>query len=101
MITEPNAPYYEWFDRPCPHCGIAKAEHNVKVPTGYDESKLNYMLFTVEPSSIGFLDPNRDGGYLPMIISHTFTTYLNTGDSATIEFWASLWPDEVRERTFL
>jgi hypothetical protein len=101
LITEPNAPYYEWFDRSCPHCGIAKVEHNVKVPTGYDVSKLNYRLFTVEPSSIGFLDPNRDGGYLPMIISHTFTTYLNTGDSATIEFWASLWPDEVRERTFL
>jgi hypothetical protein len=96
-ITEPNSPYYEWFDRSCPHCGIAKVEHNVKVPSGYDESKLNYMLFTVEPSSIGFLDPNKDGGYLPMIISHTFTTYLNTGESETIQFSVDLWSTGVYE----
>ena len=85
-ITEPNAPYYEWFDRSDPAYGITKAEHNVKVPSGYDESKLNDVLFTVEPSSIGFLDPKKNGGILPMIVSHTFTTYLNTGDSATIQF---------------
>jgi hypothetical protein len=92
-----KAPYFEWFDRSDPHYGIAKAEHNVKVPTGYDVSKLNDILFTVELASIGFLDPNKYGGQLPMIISHTFTTYLNTGELVTIQFSANLWSTEVYE----
>jgi hypothetical protein len=96
-FTEPYAPYYEWFDISDPPYGIAKAEHNVKVPWFYDTLKLINKQFTVEPSSIGFLDPNKDGGYLPMIITHTFTTYLNTGDSATIKFGVRLWTDKYEE----
>jgi hypothetical protein len=96
-IIEPNGPYFEWFDKSDPPYGIAKAEHNVKVPSGYAVSKLNDVLFTVEPSSTGFLDPNKPGGYLPMIVYHTFTTYLNTGDSATIQFRVALYPYGVYE----
>ncbi len=32
------------------------------------------MTYTLEPSSIGLLDPNKPGGFLPMIVDHEFKT---------------------------
>ncbi|WP_440060221.1 hypothetical protein ACSU1N_03530 [Thermogladius sp. 4427co] len=94
-ITESNHIYYEWYDTSDPPYGVAAAKHILNVPSGYDESKLNNVLFTVAPSSIGFLDPDKPGGSLPMIISHTFETELNTGDKASISFSVKLFPIDV------
>lgn len=98
-ITGPNAPYYEWYDRSDPSDGIAKTEHNLKLPATYDESKLNNIWFQVEPSSIGVLDPDKPGGILPMIVDHYFTTTLNTGDNTSISFRVYLYPDNVYKVT--
>ncbi|WP_167827882.1 hypothetical protein [Pyrolobus fumarii] len=97
VSTTSVSPYYEWYDISDPPLGVAAAKHYLKVPSTVDESKLSGVLFTVESSSIGFLDPNRDGGFLPMIVSHEFETTLNTGDKASISFSVELWPDTIVE----
>ncbi len=94
-LTSPNNPYFEWYDISDPADGVAAAKHIVKLPKNYDISKLNNVLFTVEPTSIGFLDQDKDGGCLPMIISQTFKTILNTGDTVTISFNAHLYQNRV------
>jgi len=91
----PNAPYYEWYDMTDPAAGLAMAKHIVQVPQGYDISNLDGVMFSVDPTSIAFLDPDKSGGDLPMIVSHEFTTTLNTGDTVTISFSASLYPTAV------
>lgn len=93
--TSPNNPYIEWYDLSDPADGIAAVKHIIELPPDYDESNLNNVLFTVEPTSIGFLDPDKDGGCLPMIISQTFKTILNTGDTATISFNTRLYQNSV------
>ncbi|MEL9908068.1 MAG: hypothetical protein QXP97_00815 [Desulfurococcus sp.] len=93
-ITQPNAPYYTWYDISDPPYGIAASKHELQ-PGGLSESQLTNILFTVEPSSIGFLDPDRYGDVLPMIIQHQFNTALNTGDAASISFSVSLYPTSL------
>lgn len=78
-----------------PPYGIVKTLHLVQLPYTYSESNLNNVLFTVEPTSVAFLDPAKYGGFLPMILSHRFWTVLNTGDVAYIEFTAALYTSSV------
>lgn len=94
-ITQPNYPYYAWYGISDPPYGVVAVKHELQLPKDYDVSQLNYVLFTVEPSSIGFLDPDKPGGILPMVVSHYFETELNTGDKASISFTTSLWPGNV------
>jgi len=72
-----------------------KAAYTVILPNGYGESKLNNVLFTVKPSSIALLDPNKPGGDLPMILQHYFYTELNSGDSVNISFRVYLWENYI------
>ena len=97
-ITEPNAPYFEWYDESDPPRGVHRVEHILVVPEGYDRPKLSGRLFVVEPASIGILDPSKPYGYPPVILSHVFYAELNTGDSATISFSAYLYPTAVYYR---
>lgn len=82
----PATPYYEWYDISDPPYGVAAVKHYVDIPPGFDVSKLDNVLFTVEPASIGYLDPLKLGGVPPMIVTHSFYTRLNTGDEASITF---------------
>ncbi len=78
-ITTPPTPYYIWYDMTDPAAGIAKTKHVLRLPQNYDTSRLNGVAFTVEPISVGFLDPNKPGGVPPFEISHEFLTTFNTG----------------------
>jgi len=91
----PNAPYYEWYDMSDPAAGIAIAKHVVKLPGKYPISNLSGVIFSVESISIAFLDPDRPGGVLPMIVRHEFATAFNTGDTVTISFSARLYQTTV------
>jgi len=92
-ITQPNAPYYQYADYSDPWYGIASVVHNVEKPSSLPDSQLNYVTFTVEPTSVGFLDPNKAGGFPPMIIRGYFTTVNNHGDSATITVSIYMYPN--------
>ncbi|ACL10419.1 hypothetical protein DKAM_0090 [Desulfurococcus amylolyticus 1221n] len=88
-FTEPNAPYYTWMDLTDPPLGKVKVRHIVE-RGGWPEDRLNDVLFTVEPSSYGYLDPNKPGGYLPMVVYHSMYMELNTGDSTNVTIAALL-----------
>jgi len=88
-FTEPYAPYFTVTDHTNPDMGRVRVRHWVE-RGGFSESRLNNMVFTVEPSSFGFLDPNKPGGVMPMIIYQSFYMELNTGDSVNIAFQAYL-----------
>jgi len=90
--TTPSAPYFEWWDHSSPWDGIVTTIHYVRVPSNIPTSMLNGVTFTVEPTSVAFLDPDKYGGSHPMIVYHVFTTVNNHGDTASISFGASLWP---------
>lgn len=94
-VSSPGTPYYEWYDISDPPYGIAAVKHYVDLPPGFDVSKLDNVLFTVEPSSIGYLDPTKPGGNLPMIVTHSFYTRLNTGDEANVTLTVILQPSNV------
>lgn len=67
-----------WKDHTVPDKGYVKTLHEIP------DSKSD-VTYTLEPSSIGLLDPNKQGGgVLPMIIDHEFKTELQ-------KWW--LWPD--------
>ncbi len=66
-----------WEDHTVPDEGYVKTLHEIP------DSKSD-VTYTLEPSSIGLLDPNKQGGVLPMIIDHEFKTELQ-------KWW--LWPD--------
>jgi hypothetical protein len=93
--TTPSTPYFEWWDQSIPWNGTVITIHYVKVPSNIPTSMLNGVTFTVEPTSVAFLDPDKPGGVLPMIVYHVFTTVNNHGDTASISFGASLWPSSV------
>jgi hypothetical protein len=92
-ITEPDAPYYQWVDSSEPWRGVVTTIHYVVKPSSLPDSQLNYVTFTVEPSSIGFLDPNKPGGYPPMVIRGYFTAVNNHGDSASITVGIYMYPN--------
>lgn len=54
------------YDNTDPGDGVFAVTHQV---TGI---VLPFITYTVEPSSIGLLDPTKPGGSLPMIVSHRF-----------------------------
>jgi len=91
----PNAPYYEWFDMTDPAAGIVISKYVVKLPGEYPIYNLTGVIFGVESASIAFLDPDRPGGVSPMMVKHEFVATLNTGDTVTISFSASLYPTTV------
>jgi hypothetical protein len=91
--TQPNAPYYRWVDSSEPWNGVVTTIHYVEKPNNIPDSALVDITFTVEPSSVGFLDPNKPGGYLPMVIRGYFTAVNNHGDSATIMVSISMYPN--------
>jgi hypothetical protein len=93
--TMPSTPYFEWWDQSIPWNGTVITIHYVRVPSNIPTSMLNGVTFTVEPTSVAFLDPDKPGGVLPMIVYHVFTTVNNHGDTASISFGASLWPSHV------
>ncbi len=45
------------------------------------------VTYTIEPSSIGLLDPNKLDGCLPMIVNHEFKTEFQK------QVWWWPWPD--------
>lgn len=94
--TQPNAPYYRWADFSAPWNGVVTTIHYVEKPSSLPDSALVGMTFTVEPSSVGFLDPNKAGGYPPMIIRGYFTAVNNHGDSATITVSIYMYPNSYR-----
>ena len=93
-ISEPNGPYYEWYDISDPPYGIAATKHYLAVLESFDKSKLDGVLFTVEPSSIAYLDPNKNST-IPVKISHMFKTILNTGDKVVLYLRVYLWLDTL------
>jgi len=96
-VSMPNAPSYSWFDESTPSSGVARARHELVIPQDYDISRLNNVLFTVEPTSVAFLDPDKPGGVMPMILSHYFYTQFNTGESGSISFNVYLYDSSYRE----
>jgi hypothetical protein len=93
--TTPSTPYFEWWDQSIPWNGTVITVHYVRVPPNTPTSMLNDVTFTVEPTSVAYLDPDKPGGVLPMIVYQVFTTVNNHGDTASISFGASLWPPSV------
>ncbi|WP_042667002.1 hypothetical protein [Desulfurococcus amylolyticus] len=89
-FTEPNAPYYTWMDLTDPYLGMVRVRHIVE-RGGWPEDRLNDVLFTVVPSSFGYLDPNKPYGYLPMVVYHSMYMELNTGDSTNVTMAVLLW----------
>jgi len=96
-VSMPNTPSYSWFDESTPSSGVARARHELVTPQDYDISRLNNVLFTVEPTSVAFLDPDKPGGVMPMILSHYFYTQFNTGESGSISFNVYLYDSSYRE----
>jgi hypothetical protein len=90
--TQPNAPYYQWVDSSEPWNGVVTTIHYVEKPKDLPDSALIDTTFTVEPSSVGFLDPNKAGGYPPMVIHGYFTAVNNLGDSTSIQIGVYLYP---------
>ncbi|MEZ0393440.1 MAG: hypothetical protein ABWK00_00095 [Desulfurococcaceae archaeon] len=88
--TTPGVPYYTWLDRSEPADGIVRTEHVVNQGT-FKDSQMTGLIFTVEPSSFGFLDPDRPGGTMPMIITQSFYMELNTGDYVNVTYGLALW----------
>ncbi|MEM4848645.1 MAG: hypothetical protein QXM55_03325 [Ignisphaera sp.] len=88
-FTKLSAPYFVVMDYTEPDIGRVRIRYWVEKDE-FDENRLNNVLFTVGPSSFGFLDPNKPGGYMPMIIHQSFYMELNTGDNVTIAFQVSL-----------
>jgi hypothetical protein len=72
-----------------PGMGRVRIRHQVEMG-GFSESSLNNVVFAVESSSFGFLDPNKPGGVMPMIIYQSFYMELNTRDSINIMFQVGL-----------
>jgi hypothetical protein len=91
-ITQSATPYFRWWDYTAPAKGVHSVIHEVVVPPGISTSQLNGVTFTVEPSSVGFLDPTKPGGTLPMITCAYFTTYNNYGDVASLRLCLYLYP---------
>jgi len=96
-VAMPNTPSYNWFDESTPSSGVARARHELVTPQNYDISRLNNVLFTVEPTSVAFLDPDKPGGVMPMILSHYFYTQFNTGESGSISFNVYLYDSSYGE----
>jgi len=90
--TQPNAPYYRWVDSSEPWNGVVTTIHYVEKPKDLPDSALIDTTFTVEPSSVGFLDPDKAGGYPPMVIHGYFTALNNLGDSTSIHISVYLYP---------
>ncbi len=59
----------KWVDQTSPDTGCVKTIHEIP-----DSS--SSVTYTVEPSSIGLLDPSKPGGFLPMIVDHDFKVEL-------------------------
>ncbi len=83
--SSPSGTYFKWFDQTDPGDGIAEVKHEVV-------NSMTYATFTVEPSSIGLLDPNKQGGYEPMLVKHYMKT-LFTDIPAEISFNVMLYSD--------
>ena len=64
--SAPLGAVFCYYDNTDPGDGVFAVTHQV---TG---NSLPFVTYTVEPSSIGLLDPTRPGGTLPMIVSHRF-----------------------------
>jgi len=86
-----------WKDQTVPDDGYVKTLHDIP------NSKSD-VTYTVEPSSIGLLDPNKNGGVLPMIVDHEFKTEFQKQvlwwtDTKTIDisFTVALYDSNVAE----
>ncbi len=81
----------EWVDQTSPDTGYVKTLHKIL-------NARSGVIYAVESSSIGLLDPTRPGGYLPMIVDHDFKVELQKpvflwADTKTIDinFTAALY----------
>jgi hypothetical protein len=83
---------YLWADESEPWNGVVTIIHEVDKPGNVSDRDMVGRTFTVEPSSVGFLDPLKPGGDLPMIIKAYFTVEDNYGDKAYIAIGAALYP---------
>ncbi|MCI4461858.1 MAG: hypothetical protein JHC12_02715 [Thermogladius sp.] len=83
---------YLWADESEPWDGVVTIIHEVDKPGNVSDRDMVGRTFTVEPSSVGFLDPLKPGGALPMIIKAYFTVEDNYGDKAYIAIGAALYP---------
>ncbi|MEM4976769.1 MAG: hypothetical protein QXT64_05550, partial [Desulfurococcaceae archaeon] len=88
-FTEPEAPYFTIADYTDPGEGRVRVRHWIE-RGNFSESSLSNLVFTVEPSSFGFLDSEKPGGDMPMIVLQSFYMELNTGDSVNITFQVRL-----------
>ncbi|MEM4959560.1 MAG: hypothetical protein QXX12_06805, partial [Nanopusillaceae archaeon] len=88
-FTEPETPYFTIADYTDPDEGRVRVRHWVE-RGNFSESSLSNLVFTVEPSSFGFLDSEKPGGNMPMIVLQSFYMELNTGDSINITFQVAL-----------
>lgn len=83
-----------WEDQTVPDDGYVKTLH--EIPDSRSD-----VAYTLEPSSIGLLDQNKPGGYLPMIVGHEFKTELQKWwwDTKTIDvsFTVALYDSNVAE----
>jgi len=87
----------KWIDQTSPDTGYVKTVHEIP------DSKSD-VTYTVEPSSIGLLDPTKSGGVLPMIVDHDFEVELQKQvwwwtDTKTIDidFTVALYDNSVNE----
>jgi len=90
--ASPPASFY-WKDQTNPAAGDVKTEHTLASAT------INVM-YTVEPSSIGHLDPNKPGGTEPMLVRHYTKSMLAAGlvyEWADLSFSVSLRSSGVSE----
>ncbi len=88
VTTEGSA--FEWYNNGDPGNGTIVIVHELL--NGKPD-----RLYTVEPSSIGLLDPTRPGGFEPMILCQEFKTIFTYGDTAKISLCTYLYHNKVEK----
>jgi hypothetical protein len=85
-----GSPYpFESFDQSDPQKGIAQVKHVIHNPSPN-------MFYTVKPSSIGMLDPNKPSGFEPVLVKHYMWTTFN-GVDTSISFRVAVYSTSISE----
>ena len=90
--SAPASSYFEIYDKGNPGAGEVITEHYVR------NAKAS-VRYTVEPSSICLLDPDKPGGTTPVVVKHVMETEFDNDAAgpAEISFEALLYPTSVEK----
>jgi len=93
--TIPGGLVINWQDYTQPQNGYVQTNHQIPNSQGGQPGP----VYTLEPASIGFLDPTKPGGIEPMSVFHDFKVIFDDGDgdlwNADINFYVTLYSTYV------